>query len=39
MEKITVCKSCNGEYPCWCSNKNYVVIYKWIYEFIKRCKG
>lgn len=39
MKEIKVCKSCNGEFPCWCDKKNYVTVYEWIHNFIKRCKG
>lgn len=35
---VEVCWSCGGLKECWCNNKQYVKMWRFVYELMKRCK-
>lgn len=35
-ETIKICKNCHQPEPCYCENKEYISMVRWIYELMKK---
>ena len=35
---VEYCKNCHGLKPCWCENKDYLEMWKFVYEALKKLK-
>lgn len=37
--EIKMCKNCKGACPCWCEKHDYINIWDFVYNAMKRTKG
>lgn len=35
---VYICPYCLGTEPCWCGNKEYIRMWKFVYEAFISCK-